>query len=83
MEGRRKDGRTEGEQKRRDKIGEPFTEVRGIEDLYGKEHNRMKKHKYKNKQKGIYGRASLQDVKELKEEGIETEMLPWIEDKEN
>ena len=37
----------------------------------------------KNKKKGIYGRASLQDVKELKEEGIETEMLPWIEDKEN
>jgi hypothetical protein len=25
----------------------------------------------------------LTDVKELKEEGIETEMLPWIEDKEN
>ena len=40
------------------------------------------KNKYKEK-KGIYGRASLQDVKELKEEGIETEMLPWIEDKEN
>ena len=39
--------------------------------------------KNKNKQKGIYGTASLQDVKELKEEGIETEMLPWIEDKEN
>ena len=37
----------------------------------------------KDKKKGIYGRASLQDVKELKEEGIETEMLPWIEDKEN
>ena len=41
------------------------------------------KNKYKNKHKGIYGRASLQDVKELKEEGIETEMLPWIEEKEN
>ena len=41
------------------------------------------KNKYKDKKKGIYGRASLQDVKELKEEGIETEMLPWIEDKEN
>ena len=41
------------------------------------------KNKNKNKHKGIYGRASLQDVKELKEEGIETEMLPWIEDKEN
>ena len=41
------------------------------------------KNKYIGKKKGIYGRASLQDVKELKEEGIETEMLPWIEDKEN
>ena len=41
------------------------------------------KNKYTDKKKGIYGRASLQDVKELKEEGIETEMLPWIEDKEN
>ena len=41
------------------------------------------KNKYKDKKKGIYGRASIQDVKELKEEGIETEMLPWIEDKEN
>ena len=43
-------------------------------------------HKYnkdRDKKKGIYGRASLTDVKELKEEGIETEMLPWIEDKEN
>ena len=41
------------------------------------------KNKYRDKKKGIYGRASLQDVKELKEEGIETEMLPWIEDNEN
>ena len=37
----------------------------------------------KNKKKGIYGNASISDIKELKEEGIETEMLPWIEDKEN
>lgn len=40
---------------------------------------------YNNKKikKGIYGNASLKDVKELKEEGIETETIPWIEDKEN
>ena len=40
---------------------------------------------YNNKKtkKSIYGKASLKDVKELKEEGIETEMIPWIEDKEN
>ena len=41
------------------------------------------KNKNRDKKKGIYGKASLTDVKELKEEGIETEMLPWIEDKEN
>ena len=38
--------------------------------------------KNKNK-KNIYGKASLEDVKELKEEGIETSTIPWIEDKEN
>ena len=37
----------------------------------------------KKTKKGIYGSASLEDVKELNEEGIETEMMPWIEDKEN
>ena len=33
--------------------------------------------------KGIYGNASAKDVKELKEEGIETETIPWVEDKSN
>ncbi len=37
----------------------------------------------KKKNRGIYGKASLQEIKELKDEGIETEMIPWIEDKEN
>ena len=37
----------------------------------------------KKRKKGIYGNASINEVKELKEEGIETEMIPWIEDKEN
>ena len=36
----------------------------------------------KNK-KGIYGSASKKEVQELKEEGIETEMIPWVEEKEN
>ena len=41
-------------------------------------------HYNKNKKKrGIYGKASLIDVKELKEEGIDTQMIPWIEDKDN
>ena len=53
-------------------VGENFTyEARSI-------------HYNKNKKKrGIYGKASLKDVKELKEEGIDTQMIPWIEDKEN
>ena len=36
-----------------------------------------------NNKKNIYGKASIKDVKELKEEGIETSTIPWIEDKEN
>ena len=40
---------------------------------------------YKNKQisKGIYGTATKKDIKELKEEGIEAEMLPWIKNNTN
>ena len=37
----------------------------------------------KKSKKGIYGKASLEEVKELQDEGIETEMIPWVEDKEN
>tara|TARA_B100001996_G_scaffold286793_1_gene227015 strand:- start:158 stop:583 length:426 start_codon:yes stop_codon:yes gene_type:complete len=37
----------------------------------------------KNEKKGIYGNATLDEVKELKEEGIETETIPWINDNEN
>jgi hypothetical protein len=35
----------------------------------------------KKKQKGIYGTASKQEFKELKEEGIDAQMIPWVEDK--
>ena len=35
------------------------------------------------KQKGIYGTASKQELKELKEEGIDAQMIPWVEDKSN
>ena len=40
---------------------------------------------YKNKKstKGIYGTATKDDLKELKEEGIETEIIPWIKDTTN
>ena len=37
----------------------------------------------KKMKKGIYGTASKQDLKELKEEGIDTQMIPWIKDKDN
>ena len=37
----------------------------------------------KKKEKGIYGTASKKDLKELKEEGIDTQMMPWVEDKKN
>ena len=37
----------------------------------------------KKKTKGIYGKASKKDIMELKEEGIDSQMIPWIEDKDN
>ena len=37
----------------------------------------------KKSKKGIYGNASLKEIKELNEEGIETETIPWVNDKEN
>ncbi len=40
-------------------------------------------YKEKKKDKGIYGTASNEELKELKEEGINTEVIPWIEDKKN
>ena len=55
-----------------DYVGENFTyEVRSAH--------------YKNKKasKGIYGTTTKEDLRELKEEGIETEVIPWIKDKTN
>ena len=37
----------------------------------------------KNISKGIYGSASNEDLRELKEEGVEVEMIPWIDEKDN
>ena len=37
----------------------------------------------KKKSKGIYGSASKKDLKELKDEGIDTQMIPWIDENEN
>ena len=53
-------------------VGENFThEARSIH--YGN----------KKSKKGIYGNASLNDIKELKDEGIETALIPWINNKDN
>ena len=37
----------------------------------------------KKNKKGIYGTASNNEIKELKEEGINTKVIPWIKDKNN
>ena len=37
----------------------------------------------KKKSKNIYGNASKEDLMELKEEGIDAQMVPWIEDTNN
>ena len=37
----------------------------------------------KKKSKGIYGSASKEDLKELKEEGIDAQIIPWIDENEN
>jgi|TARA_B100000780_G_C20720906_1_gene286552 hypothetical protein len=47
--------------------------------------NEARSMSYKNKRasKGIYGTATKEDLKELKEEGIEAEIIPWIKDNLN
>ena len=53
-------------------VGENFAyEARSIH------YNNKKKHK------GIYGTASKQDLKELKEEGIDAQIVPWFEKENN
>ncbi len=37
----------------------------------------------KKRNKGIYGMASKNDLNELKEEGIETQLIPWVENEGN
>ena len=37
----------------------------------------------KKRNKGIFGKASKEDLIELKEEGIETQSIPWFDDKSN
>tara|TARA_B100000287_G_C20601184_1_gene768156 strand:+ start:678 stop:1103 length:426 start_codon:yes stop_codon:yes gene_type:complete len=55
-----------------DYVGENFSyEARSIH--YGNK-------KYK---KGIYGKASVEEIHELNNEGIETAQIPWVKDNEN
>ena len=37
----------------------------------------------KKRQKGIYGTATNKEINELKAEGIDTEIIPWVRDKNN
>tara|TARA_B100001179_G_C18537250_1_gene379924 strand:+ start:455 stop:730 length:276 start_codon:yes stop_codon:yes gene_type:complete len=37
----------------------------------------------KKKSTGIYGRATIEEIKELSEEGIETTTIPWYDKSEN
>tara|TARA_Y100001935_G_scaffold215955_1_gene187529 strand:+ start:94 stop:522 length:429 start_codon:yes stop_codon:yes gene_type:complete len=37
----------------------------------------------KKKLKGIYGNASKEDLKELNDEGINTQIIPWLDENEN
>ncbi len=37
----------------------------------------------KKKTKAIYGKASKKDIQELKEEGIDTQIIPWIKNADN
>tara|TARA_B100001093_G_scaffold390510_1_gene376819 strand:+ start:1294 stop:1719 length:426 start_codon:yes stop_codon:yes gene_type:complete len=37
----------------------------------------------KKKEKGIYGTASKKDLKELAEEGIDSQIIPWVKDSNN
>ena len=54
-------------------VGDNFTyEARSIH------YNKKNKSK-----KGIYGKAKISDIKELHEEGIITELVPWFNDNEN
>ena len=53
-------------------VGENFTyEARSIH------------YKDKISKKGIYGTASKKDLKELRDEGIDTQLIPWVENNDN
>ena len=53
-----------------------------VGDNFSYEARSIHYNKKKNK-KGIYGNATQNEIKELREEGIETAVIPWIKDKDN
>jgi hypothetical protein len=84
------DGKTSKEFKKYNKIKKTITEYQKfiknnfkyVGDNFAYE-ARSIHYNEKKKEKGIYGTASKQDLKELKEEGIDAQMIPWVEDKNN
>ncbi|MDA9653384.1 DUF1178 family protein [Candidatus Pelagibacter sp.] len=40
-------------------------------------------YKDKIRTKGIYGTASTKDLKELRDEGIDAQIIPWVDDSKN
>ena len=37
----------------------------------------------KKRDKGIYGKVSKKDLKDLNDEGIDTQLIPWVENENN
>ena len=80
----------EKDQKKYDKIRKTITEYQKfiknnfeyVGNNFAYEARSIHYNKKKN-QKGIYGSASQEEVRELKEEGIDAQVIPWIEDKSN
>ena len=54
-----------------------------VGDNFAYEARSIHYNKKKKSKNGIYGSATLQDLKELREEGIETETITWINEKDN
>lgn len=58
-------------EKNNENVGEKFAE------------EARKIHYGEAEKRGIYGQASIEDVKDLTEEGVDLVAIPWVEDKNN
>ena len=82
--------KTEKEQLKYKKIKKKITEYQNfiktnfeyVGDNFAYE-ARLIHYKDKIKKKSVYGTATKKDLKELKEEGIDTQLIPWIEENNN